>query len=102
MKILLDDAEMDAQLQRTLTGVHSASADLGETLATAARITPGDYGIVCAWIPVEARNCSTGDSTREVFRSRIGSSPTARRPHTSCPWNVACTSVVERWGVCID
>ena len=43
MKPLLEDLEMDAQLQRTATAVASGSADLGEALATAARVRPGDY-----------------------------------------------------------
>jgi hypothetical protein len=34
---------MDAQLQRTATAVCSGSADLGEVLATARRVDPGDY-----------------------------------------------------------
>lgn len=43
MKILLDDAEMDAQLSRTLIAVAAGAADLGEALATASRTTAGDY-----------------------------------------------------------
>lgn len=43
MKFALDDAEMDAQLQRTATAAYSASADLGEALTTARRVSPGDY-----------------------------------------------------------
>jgi len=43
MKILLDDAEMDAQLSRTLIAVSAEAADLGEALATASRTTAGDY-----------------------------------------------------------
>ena len=42
MKLFLDDSEFDAQLQRTATAVFSGSADLGEMLATASRVTPGD------------------------------------------------------------
>jgi hypothetical protein len=44
MKIYFDDDEMDAQLGRTIIAANAASADIGEALATAARITPGDYG----------------------------------------------------------
>lgn len=44
MKIYLDDAEMDAQLGRTLIAANSRSADIGETLATANRVVAGDYG----------------------------------------------------------
>ncbi len=43
MKILLDDADMDAQLSRTLIAVAAEASDLGEALATAGRVTPGDY-----------------------------------------------------------
>jgi hypothetical protein len=43
MKLLLADIEMDTQLQRTATVVCSASADLGEVMATARRVTPGDH-----------------------------------------------------------
>jgi hypothetical protein len=43
MKLFFDDAEMDGQLQRTLIAANAGSADLGETLATASRVTPGDY-----------------------------------------------------------
>jgi hypothetical protein len=42
-ELLLEDLEMDAQLQRTATAVCSRSADLGEVLATARRVDPGDY-----------------------------------------------------------
>jgi hypothetical protein len=43
MKLLLEDSEMDAQLQRTATAVCSGSADLGEALVTAGRVPAGDY-----------------------------------------------------------
>jgi Alpha/beta hydrolase family len=43
MKLLLEDIEMDAQLQRSAAAVCSGSADLGEVIATAGRIVPGDY-----------------------------------------------------------
>jgi hypothetical protein len=39
MKFFLDDPEFDAQLQRTANAVYSGSADLGEMLATAKRVT---------------------------------------------------------------
>jgi alpha-beta hydrolase superfamily lysophospholipase len=44
MRLFLDDRDFDAQLQRTLIAVAADAADTGETLATAARVTPGDYG----------------------------------------------------------
>ena len=43
MKILLDDAELDAQLGRTLIAMAADAADLGEALATASRTRAGDY-----------------------------------------------------------
>ena len=43
MKILLDDADMDAQLSRTVIAVAAEAADLGEVFTTAARVTQGDY-----------------------------------------------------------
>jgi hypothetical protein len=44
MTVLHDDADMAAQLERTLIGAYAGSADLGESLATAGRVAPGDYG----------------------------------------------------------
>ena len=44
MKFALEDIDMDGQLQRTATAACSGSADLGEALATARRVIPGDYG----------------------------------------------------------
>jgi hypothetical protein len=43
MKILLDDADLDAQLSRTLIAIAAEAADIGEALATASRTTAGDY-----------------------------------------------------------
>jgi hypothetical protein len=43
VKILFDDADMDAQLGRTLIAVAAEACDLGEALATAGRVTEGDY-----------------------------------------------------------
>lgn len=43
MKILLDDADMDAQLSRTLVALAAEACDLGEALATAGRVIEGDY-----------------------------------------------------------
>jgi hypothetical protein len=43
MKLWLEDVEIDEQLKRTATAVCSGSADLGEVIATAARVAPGDY-----------------------------------------------------------
>jgi pimeloyl-ACP methyl ester carboxylesterase len=43
MKFALEDIEMDGQLQRSVTAAYSGSADVGEVLATARRVIPGDY-----------------------------------------------------------
>lgn len=43
MKLFFDDAEFDAQLQRTAAKVACRAADLGQILSVARRITPGDY-----------------------------------------------------------
>ncbi len=43
MKLHFEDPEMDGELQRTLIAANAACADLGETMATASRITEGDY-----------------------------------------------------------
>lgn len=38
------DQDMAAQLQRTFIGAYADAADLGEALAVAGRVEPGDYG----------------------------------------------------------
>jgi hypothetical protein len=43
---LHEDADMDAQLSRTLIGAYVGAADLGEAIATAQGVEPGDYA---AW-----------------------------------------------------
>ena len=42
MKLYFDDADFDGQLQRTALAAYAQSADLGEMLVTAAKVTPGD------------------------------------------------------------
>jgi Esterase FrsA-like len=44
MPRFIEDDDFDDQLARTLTAAASGCADLGEALATADRITPGDFG----------------------------------------------------------
>ncbi|MBL8893759.1 MAG: hypothetical protein JNJ53_04110 [Rhizobiales bacterium] len=41
-KLFFDDTDFDDQLQRTMSAAYVGSADLGEALATAQRIKPGD------------------------------------------------------------
>ncbi len=43
MKIFHEDADFDAQLQRTLIGAYTGTADLGEAFAVASRVPAGDY-----------------------------------------------------------
>jgi pimeloyl-ACP methyl ester carboxylesterase len=43
MATLHDDADMAAQLERTLLGAYCGSADLGEAISVSARVAPGDY-----------------------------------------------------------
>jgi Alpha/beta hydrolase family len=42
MKLFFDDDELDGQLQRSVTHAYERAADVGEVLAVAARISPGD------------------------------------------------------------
>lgn len=44
MATLHADADMATQLERTLIGAYDGSADLGEAMATAQRVAPGEYG----------------------------------------------------------
>jgi hypothetical protein len=47
---LHEDADMDAQLARTLIGAYVGAADLGEAIATAQSVAAGDYdGWYAAW-----------------------------------------------------
>ena len=43
MKLFFDDAEFDAQLQRTAAKAACRAADLGQVLSVARHVTPGDY-----------------------------------------------------------
>ena len=43
MAALHPDADMAAQLERTLIGAYVGAADLGEALAVASRVEAGDY-----------------------------------------------------------
>lgn len=44
MRLFFDDVDFDDQLQRTLSHACELGADVGECLAVAGRITPGDLG----------------------------------------------------------
>lgn len=59
---LHQDADMAAQLQRTLIGAYDGAADLGEAMATAERVAPGDYGHwYAAWAHTAAVAEAAGD-----------------------------------------
>lgn len=56
MKLYFDDADFDGQLQRTAGAAYAQSADLGEMLVAAARVTSGDNDSwFTAWSEIAAR-----------------------------------------------
>ncbi len=60
----LDDPEMDGQLQRTVTAAYSGSADIGEALATARRVVPGDYASWHAqWNALAQKSFEAGEAS---------------------------------------
>lgn len=71
MKAFFDDAEMDAQLQRTLTAVPALSADLGQAYAVAARVTPGDYDSWFAEWSAEAERAEATGAAAEAGGHRV-------------------------------
>ena len=77
MKILLDDVDMDAQLSRTLIAVAAEACDLGEALATARRVTEGDYD---SWY---AEWSATAHTAREAAdrSAEAGHTVTARKAY---------------------
>jgi hypothetical protein len=77
MKILLDDADMDAQLGRTLIAVSAEAADLGEALATASRTTAGDYD---SWFTEWSTTADVARSLADEALSR-GHVVTARKAY---------------------
>ena len=71
---LHEDADMDAQLSRTLIGAYVGAADLGEAIATAQRAEPGDYA---AWYSEWDRTATA--ATNAADRAALkGRSETAR------------------------
>jgi pimeloyl-ACP methyl ester carboxylesterase len=60
------DADMDAQLARTLIGASMGACDLGEAMATAARVEPGRYDQWHdEWTATAARAEQAGDRAAE-------------------------------------
>jgi hypothetical protein len=75
MKILLDDADLDAQLGRTLIAIAAEAADIGEALATAARTTAGDYD---SWFTQWSTTAAAAQSLADEAHGR-GHLVTARK-----------------------
>ena len=67
MATLHDDADMEAQLQRTLIGAYADAADLGEAMATAGQVAPGDYG---QWYEKWARTAGVALAAAEDAAAR--------------------------------
>jgi hypothetical protein len=65
-KLHFDDADFDGQLQRTAAAAYAQSADLGEMLVAAARVTPGDNDSwFAAWSAMaEQAEAAAGDSVK--------------------------------------
>jgi hypothetical protein len=64
---LHEDPDMDAQLARTLIGAYVEAADLGEALATAERVPPGDYDL---WYEEWSRTASVAQDMAEKATGR--------------------------------
>ena len=59
---LHEDTDMAAQLSRTLIGAYVGAADLGEAIATAQRVEPGDYS---AWYSEWDRAATTATNAAD-------------------------------------
>ena len=69
---LHEDADMDAQLSRTLIGAYVGAADLGEAMATALRVAPGDYAAWHAeWDQVATVAMNAGDRAASAGYSAL-------------------------------
>jgi pimeloyl-ACP methyl ester carboxylesterase len=66
------DADMAAQLERTLIGAYVGAADLGEAMAIAGRVAPGDYdGWFDEWSGAAERAADAGDGLRAAGRGEL-------------------------------
>lgn len=75
MKLYFDDAEFDGQLKRTATAALSGSADLGEMLVAAERITPGDndsWWLVWSEMAERAENAARESASGQHLVSAAG------------------------------
>ncbi len=73
MRLFLDDPEFDAQLQRTVAAINASSADIGEVLATASRVVPGNFD---DWFTQWSQLAET-TGERAALAARTGHSVTA-------------------------
>ncbi len=64
---LHDDADMDAQLARTLIGSYVGSADLGEAIETAKRVPAGDYA---SWFSEWDRTAEAAEQAADLAAHR--------------------------------
>jgi pimeloyl-ACP methyl ester carboxylesterase len=74
---ILDDAEMDAQLSRTLVAIAADAADIGEALATARRVPGGDYD---SWYTEWSNTANTASAVGDDA-ARRGHKVTARKAY---------------------
>ena len=82
--MLHEDADMDAQLARTLIGTLVGSADLGESLATAQRVDPGHYDQWYAeWPPRRHGPKQPPDEPPNAAMRRWPAPATCGRPSTA-------------------
>lgn len=77
MPTFIDDNAFDQQFSRTLNATTRGCADLGEAIAVAVRITPGDFG---SWV---AEWTAAGDRTRAEADAalQVGDPAGARRAY---------------------
>jgi hypothetical protein len=88
MKLFFDDAEFDAQLQRTAAKTACRAADLGQILAVARRITPGDYG---TWY---AQWFAEGRTEVELARAETREATTTTPARRGCaPANISAAPI---------
>ena len=70
MKLYFDDVAFDGQLQRSVAKADAGMANVGECLAIAQRITPGDRDSwYRAWSEFASRLVARGDNAREAGHS---------------------------------
>ena len=93
MATLHDDADMAAQLERTLLGAYCGSADLGEAISTSARVAPGDYS---QWYVEWAHTAEVALGATEAAAATTTAAP-ATKPWIHQPSNFLprCTATYQ-------